>query len=80
MKLQDWAALVAIIDFAGRAWRRIWKLYETPIRNYLTAVIDGIVAFLIRIRRHLDASDDNDDLTVNGVTGGSVFERFMYIR
>ena len=74
MNLQDWAALMAIIDFAGRLWRRIWKHQKKPIQNFLSSIIDGVISFLTKIRRHLDDSEDKEDFIVNGVTGGSFFE------
>lgn len=80
MNIEEWAALVAIISFAGKVWRKIWKRHQKPIRNFLSAVIDGIVAFLTRIRRHLDGSNDKDDYRILGVTGGSAIYKNIYIR
>lgn len=80
MNLHEWAALVAIIDFAGKVWRKIWKRYKKPICKILSTVIDGIIAFLTKIRRHLDGAIDNDDQLFLGVTGGAAIERSIYIR
>ena len=80
MNLNEWAALVAIIDFGGKVWRRIWKRYKKPIRKILSSIIDGIIAFLIKIRRHLDGTNDNDDQLFLGVTGGAAIERSICIR
>ena len=80
MNIEEWAALIAIISFAGKVWRKIWKHHQKPISNVLSAIIDGIVAFLTRIRRYLDGSNDKDDHRIYGVTGGSANAKSIYIR